>query len=107
MAKFCGNCGSKMDSDATFCTNCGTSNKGVVKTTYEDDESWTNGFAIAGFICSFLFALVGLILSIVGLRQAEEHNGKGKGLAIAGIIIAAVNMALGFIISIANIAINF
>jgi uncharacterized protein YacL len=104
MAKFCGNCGSKMDSDASFCVNCGTANSGVVKPNYSSDTAWTNGFAIAGFICSFVFALVGLILSIVGVQKADEHNGELKGLAIAGIIIAAINMALGLIISIANIS---
>ena len=102
MAKFCGNCGSKMDSDASFCTNCGTSNSGVVKSNVTSDENFVNGFAIAGFICAFLFALVGLILSIVGLNKANENNGSGKGLAIAGIIIAAINMFLGFILSIAR-----
>ena len=101
MAKFCGNCGNKMDSDATFCTNCGTSNSGVTKSS-EGSENYTNGFAIAGFVCSFLIAIVGLILSIVGLSKANENNGQGKGLAIAGIIIAAVNMFLGFIIAISG-----
>lgn len=103
MAKFCGNCGNKMDSDATFCTNCGTSNSGVVKSTSSSDGSYVNGFAIAGFICSFLFAFVGLILSIVGLSKANENDGSGKGLAIAGIVIAAVNMFLGFILAIARV----
>ena len=67
MAKFCGNCGNKMDSDATFCTNCGTSNSGVVKSTSSSDGSYVNGFAIAGFICSFLFAFVGLIYIVLFL----------------------------------------
>jgi len=44
-----------------------------------------NGLAIAGFICSFLVSLLGLILSIVGLNQIKKQGGKGKGLAIAGI----------------------
>ena len=48
-----------------------------------------NGLAIAGFICSFLVSLPGLILSIVGLNQIKKQGGKGKGLAIAGIIIAS------------------
>ena len=48
-----------------------------------------NGLAIAGFICSFLVSLLGLILSIVGLNQIKKQGGKGKGLAIAGIIISA------------------
>lgn len=101
MAKFCGNCGTKIESDASFCTNCGTSSSNEVKNTYKgEDENWTNGFAIAGFVCAFVFALLGLIFSIVGVNKANEHNGELKGLAIAGIIIAAINMFLGFILSI-------
>lgn len=45
-----------------------------------------NGLAIAGFICSFLVSLPGLILSIVGLNQIKKQGGKGKGLAIALIV---------------------
>jgi hypothetical protein len=56
----------------------------------------TNGLAIAGFICAFLFSLVGLILSIIALSQINKSNGmqKGKGLATAGIIISVVFMAI-------------
>lgn len=56
----------------------------------------TNGLAIAGFICAFLISLVGLILSIIALVQINNSNGmqKGKGLAIAGIIIAVLSMGV-------------
>jgi predicted nucleic acid-binding Zn-ribbon protein len=59
-----------------------------------------NGLSIAGFslscaaiIFNFLFGLpgiVGLILSIVGLCQCNKRSEKGRGLAIAGIVIGAV-----------------
>lgn len=62
-----------------------------------------NGLAIAGFICSFLVSLPGLILSIVGLDQIKKQGGKGKGLAIAGIIISAVGMVIQVILVIALI----
>lgn len=62
-----------------------------------------NGLAIAGFICSFLVSLPGLILSIVGLNQIKKQGGKGKGLAIAGIIISAVGMVIQVILVIALI----
>jgi hypothetical protein len=32
-----------------------------------------NGFAIAGFVTSFFNAVIGLILSIVGLNQAKKR----------------------------------
>ena len=62
-----------------------------------------NGLAIAGFICSFLVSLLGLILSIVGLNQIKKQGGKGKGLAIAGIIISAAGMVIQVILVIALI----
>ena len=62
-----------------------------------------NGLAIAGFICSFFVSLLGLILSIVGLNQIKKQGGKGKGLAIAGIIISAAGMVIQVILVIALI----
>jgi len=51
-----------------------------------------NTLALVGFILSFFISVVGLILSIIGLIQINGANGmqKGKGLAIAGIIIGAI-----------------
>ncbi|MBT1170569.1 DUF4854 domain-containing protein [Bifidobacterium sp. SO4] len=60
--------------------------------------------AIAGFVCSFFVSLVGLILSIIGLNQIKKQGGKGKGFAIAGIVISAASMVLGVILVIAVIA---
>lgn len=62
-----------------------------------------NGLAIAGFVCSFFIALVGLILSIVGLGQIKKQGGKGKGLAIAGIIISAVSMILTIVLVVSGV----
>ena len=57
----------------------------------------SNGFAIAGFICSFFIPLLGLIFSIIGLNKVKETNA-GKGLSIAGIIISAGWMILSVIL---------
>jgi len=57
----------------------------------------TNGLAIAGLILSiiggFILTLVGLILSCFGLGKAKECN-SGRGVAIAGIVIAIVKFVL-------------
>ena len=61
----------------------------------------TNPLAIAGFATSFLacclwFLPVGLVLSIVALVQINKDPSQGgKGLAIAGIVISGLCMALG------------
>lgn len=54
-----------------------------------------NVCAIIGFILAFLFSLIGLILSIVGLNQIKRTHEKGRGLAIAGIIISIIMMIGG------------
>ncbi|MEY4331161.1 MAG: hypothetical protein RL609_1909 [Bacteroidota bacterium] len=59
-------------------------------------EDNINTLALIGFILSmssFLLvftALPGLVVSIIGLKQINEGNGGGKGLAIAGIVIGAL-----------------
>ena len=60
-------------------------------------QSRTSGMAIGGFICSFLCGLLGLILSIIALNQINKSMGmlRGRGLAVAGIIIAVLNMLEG------------
>ena len=39
----------------------------------------TNGMAIAGFVCSFFFAILGLIFSCIGMKQCEERDEEGYG----------------------------
>lgn len=63
----------------------------------------TNAICVIGFVLSIinlLFSLGGviaLIVSIVGLCQCNRRREKGKGFAIAGILIAAIPFLLGFI----------
>ncbi|NMN02482.1 DUF4190 domain-containing protein [Bifidobacterium panos] len=63
----------------------------------QQQQNW-NGMCIAGFVCSFLISIVGLILSIVGLKQAKQSGERGQGLAIAGIVISAVRIALAILL---------
>ena len=58
------------------------------KSSYSFDGE-TNGFAIAGFVCSFFIPLLGWIFGGIGLNRANSTYGKGKGLSIAAIIIAS------------------
>lgn len=61
------------------------------------DVMKTNNWSIAGFICAFLMPLLGLIFSIIGLNQIKHTKEKGKGLAIAGIIISSFFTIIVFI----------
>jgi hypothetical protein len=65
-----------------------------------------NGMAVAGMVLGIvslvliciwflspICAIVGLCLSVVGKKRAEETN-TGKGMAIAGIVLSCVTLAL-------------
>lgn len=39
-------------------------------------------------------SIIGLIFSIIGLNQIKRQDGKGKGLAIAGIIISVAKLGI-------------
>ena len=75
-----------------------------------------NGLSIAGFSLScaaILFniffvlpGIVGLILSIIGLCQCNKRSEKGRGLAIAGIVIGAV-LTLLMILTYAGLILAF
>jgi hypothetical protein len=56
----------------------------------------TSGLAIAGFVLSFFFGLLGLIFSILGLRECNRSGGRvgGRGLAIAGIVISSISLVI-------------
>ncbi len=71
-------------------------------------DRW-NGMAIAGFVCSFIFSIVGLVLSIIGYNQTKKTGEKGKELALAGIIISGMTivMIIAFVVlgvSVAGVA---
>ena len=63
------------------------------------NEKKTNILAILGFVFSFLIAIVGLVLSILGLNKSKE-TGSGKGLSIAGIIISSISIFMSILIMI-------
>ena len=97
---FCKNCGKEIDDKAAFCVHCG------VAVEQKSENTETNVLAIVGFILSFFIALAGLICSILGYKRAPELGGKGKSLALAGIIISIAAMviaALTCIIAIASV----
>ena len=54
----------------------------------------TNGFAIASLICAFVCAPLGLVFGIMARNQIRQSGEDGDGLALAGIIVSAVSLAL-------------
>jgi hypothetical protein len=48
-----------------------------------------NGFAVAGFVLS-ITSILGIIFSALGLSRASKIGGKGRQLAIAGIVLSVL-----------------
>ncbi len=95
---YCRNWGTEIDDNAGVCVHCGTPTDNFTTSTVSNDKpKETNVLAIVGFVFSFLVALVGLICSILGYRKAKQEGLEYGGLALAGIIISAVSMALAFL----------
>lgn len=108
----CPKCGNAGAPGAAFCNVCGTSFAappmgtpvgapmgGYMPPPMMMMQQRTSGMAIAGFICSFFCSVLGLIFSIMGHNEVKRSNGTvgGGGLAMAGIIISIVGLAIGVI----------
>lgn len=64
----------------------------------------TNGMAIAGFVCAFFSAILGIVFSVIAMNQCEERGEEGYGLAQAGRTIAIVRLFLSFVVTIIVVA---
>lgn len=62
------------------------------------EETSYSGMAIAGFILSFFFPVLGIIFSSIGMGQTKNAAMKGRGLAVAGLTISIVFCCLGFVL---------
>ena len=65
----------------------------------------TNGFAIASLICAFLCWPLGLVFGFVARNQIKERGDSGDGLALAGIIISFVGLAITIVYIILVVAV--
>jgi hypothetical protein len=57
----------------------------------KQSDRWS-GFAIAGFILSLLYftSALGIIFSSIGLAATSKGKKRGRGLAIAGLVIGII-----------------
>lgn len=110
--KYCQNCGASAPDEAKFCPDCGqpfpSSDAPVTTRTITGKK--TEPFAIGAFVLSLLsvvtyanvvvvalatFALGSGLYSLVELHL--HHDRKGKGFAIAAIVIALVMLVLAIL----------
>jgi len=107
--KHCPNCNSEIPDEAKFCPNCGSiqpdyaQSQGGAPYPGRDPYGYPpprpprpcsySGLSIAGFVLSFVFSLVGLIVSIIAYNDAKEIcDFRSQGLAKAGIIVSIIIM---------------
>lgn len=63
-------------------------------------EKW-NILSIVGFVLSILgFNIIAIILGFIGLSQIKKTGERGRGLAIAAIIIGFASIVIGIIVAI-------
>lgn len=107
--KYCPNCGAEVQNDTNTCLACGKELK-----TVTIDNQTNNAMAITGFILALVslflnfWGIVGIlatVFSAIGLSQTKKLNGKGKGMAIAGLIIGIFSILYGLYTIVALVSI--
>lgn len=103
MSKYCTNCGSKLDNDATFCIDCGTKYDSDYKGDNTNQPRINKSLILPaiGLALANSAPFVGLILSIIALKKSKDsYNIRGKQLAIAGITTSLfwILMFIGYIV---------
>lgn len=68
-------------------------------------EKW-NVLSIVGFVLSLIgFNIVAIVLGFIGLSQVKKTGERGRGLAIAAIIIGFAYIVIGIILTIVFVGI--
>ena len=66
----------------------------------------TSGLAVTGFILAFLLPLIGFILSLIAIFKTGAGRAKGRGLAIAGVIVSLVIMVIAVVVGVLVFAVS-
>ena len=120
--KTCPNCGTFSNDNENFCKNCGTKltdeiiNQDVQQpqmqnnaNNYQPKNSGTSGFAITSLvlgIVTWVFGwftlaipgILGIIFGALAMGQCKKNGKGGYGMAIAGLILSIIMVAIFFII---------
>jgi len=102
---YCNLCGKVMHPSERFCSTCGTES-----TTQQPGMNappvphQQNTMAILGLVFAFIMPLLGIIFSAIGLSRANQMNGEGRGMAIAGLVLSIAYIVFATIIAIVSIS---
>ncbi|BDZ64962.1 DUF4190 domain-containing protein [Agromyces mangrovi Wang et al. 2018] len=61
------------------------------------NESW-NVWAIVAFVTVWFTGILGLVFGYVGLSQIKRTGERGRGLALAAVILGWIGVAIGLLI---------
>ena len=101
---FCKECGKEINDKAFVCPFCGCriEKREEFVASEPKEKKGISILCLVGFILSLVslfialygtVAIVGLVLSIVGIVQCSKNNLRLKGLGISGIVVSAVSLA--------------
>lgn len=100
----CPKCNCDTLSENLYCYICNTkfvstysTQTGALRQTYTQPAPKTNGMAIAGFILSFFFPLLGLIFGCIGNSRAKQCR-SGAGLSVAAILISVISIIINILL---------
>ncbi|MGN6324387.1 DUF4190 domain-containing protein [Pseudolysinimonas sp.] len=68
-------------------------------------DKW-NVLAIVGFVGTFIIPLAGLIISAIALNQIKTTGERGRGLALAGLILSIIYFVILIIVIIAAVVVG-
>ncbi len=105
---FCKVCGCEMPDDANVCPRCGSAVENSEFVATEQPAAPAAKFsvkAIVGFAVSLVgiiisaipCGIVGIIFSILGMKEINTGEKRGKGFAIAGLVVSILDIVFGVI----------
>nr|WP_255479517.1 DUF4190 domain-containing protein [Quadrisphaera sp. RL12-1S] len=59
--------------------------------------------AVLGLVFAFVFPLLGLVFSIIGLQNVKRDGTNGRGLALAGLWVSIASMVAAVLLVVAYI----
>lgn len=64
--------------------------------TAQGERPRTSTIAVVGLVLAVISPVAGIIVSVIGIRDARRKGSRGRGLAIAGIVLSCVSL-VGFV----------
>lgn len=115
MAKYCSNCGSKLNEEQAICLKCGVLINNINKININSNDDKSDTSALTGFILGFVsiaawiipllgypVTICGIIFSVKGLKSINK-----RGKATTGLILSIIFLIASFINSIIGIIIYY